>query len=384
MTAAEHPVMPEELMAYLDGELAADGAERVSRHLPGCAACQAIMRDLRAVSGDMARWDVAPPPSTLRPPSATLSSRERVPRGWWNARGWQLAAAAALVCIVAAIVVTSRSTPDGSPPGGERHPISIQMSGAPARSAEAVAVPEATSMRMAAGVVQAGAAADPLIARTASLTIVAREFDAVRPALERILAEVAGFPGRIDVSGARGEPRLLSATLRVPAERLEAAVTGLRGLGQVIAESQTGDDVTAQSVDLDARLANARNTETRLNEVLQRRTGDVADVLAAEREVARVRGEIEQMEAQRRMLTQRVTYATVDVTVREERKAALDLGPLPVGTQLRNAAVDGLRAASSSVVNAALFAARVAPVLLLWMLVLAWPARVVWRRVWHP
>ena len=76
--------------------------------------------------------------------------------------------------------------------------------------------------------------------------------------------------------------------------------------------------MTEQVVDVEARLSNARNTEKRLVDLLQKRTGDLADVLAAEREIARVREEIERFDAQRKNLERRVTYATLNLEVTEE------------------------------------------------------------------
>jgi Domain of unknown function (DUF4349) len=141
--------------------------------------------------------------------------------------------------------------------------------------------------------------------------------------------------------------------------------------------------VTEQVTDLDARLANARNTEKRLIELLQKRTGDLADVLEAEREVARVREEIERFEGQRKNLDSRVSHATVTLQVDEERKATLDMGPLTISGRLRNALVDGFVEAVESVLGMVLFIVRIAPFLLLWAMVLAWPARLLLRRMRH-
>lgn len=95
--------------------------------------------------------------------------------------------------------------------------------------------------------------------------------------------------------------------MRVPAGRLDEALTAIKAAGEVIEESQGADDVTEQVRDLDARLANSRNTEKRLNDLLLKRTGELADVLAAEREVSRVREEIERLEAQRKNFDRRLT-----------------------------------------------------------------------------
>lgn len=221
-----------------------------------------------------------------------------------------------------------------------------------------------------------------MIVRSATIRIVANRFDEVRPAIDRILRDVKGFAGRIDATAARGASRTLNATLRVPAPALDATLASIKQLGQVVGESQGGDDVTEQVVDIAARLANARHTESRLTQVLRERTGKVSDVLEAEREIARVREEIERLDAQRTNLDRRVTYATVTLEVTEEPKAAMDMGPLPVRARLRNAFVDGIRVAVESFLGLSLTLLSVAPTLVVWIALLFFPVRFIIRRTW--
>ena len=197
------------------------------------------------------------------------------------------------------------------------------------------------------------------------MNIVANNFETVRETIDGLLRGVGGFVGGMQASDVSGG-RSLRATLRVPAARLDETVRSLRSLGHVADESQSGEDVTEQVRDIEARLKNSRNTEQRLADVLRNRTGRVADILEVEREIARVREEIERMDAQRLNLERQVEYSTVTVQVTERRQATLDLGPMPIRTQLRNAFVDGVKDAYETLIAALVWFLGVAPVLLLW------------------
>ncbi len=141
-----------------------------------------------------------------------------------------------------------------------------------------------------------------------------------------------------------------------------------------------GEEVTQQYVDLVARLKNARVTEQRLAQILAQRTGKVADVLEVEREIARVRGEIERMDAQRKTLENQVAFASVRFELREEYQAQLNVTPPSTATRLRNAAVEGYKSATENAIGLAEFLLNAGPTLLLWGLIFYWPARLLWRR----
>src|SRR5205807_3939794 len=65
MNRSTHPVENEELMAYLDGELAVERARDVASHLEQCAECQALAADFRFVYQQMATWEAGPSPAGL-------------------------------------------------------------------------------------------------------------------------------------------------------------------------------------------------------------------------------------------------------------------------------------------------------------------------------
>jgi len=392
MSTIEHILPPDELMAYLDGELTPERAATIRTHLSECAVCQALAADVHRTSTALREWDVPAPPDSLRAPAMRVRDWRRLRTRFasWPAAVRHVAAAA--LCIVAAgavIWVFELEPPFAlSAPAARsesRDVVSIAVDRQPGAGGSARVTPRTATSAPAASRAEAQppaaapASSGPQIVRTVSLTMVTRDVASVRPALEGLLRELGGFFGSMQASE-EGDVATLRATLRVPAGRLEAAVTTLRQLGRVIDETRTGEDVSERVRDIEARLTNSRNTEKRLTEVLRTRTGDVADVLEVEREIARVREEIERMDAERNDLERRVAYATITLNVSQERQATLDIGPLPLSARFHNAAVDGLRRAFASIVEVTLSVLHIAPVVLLWTVVLWWPIRVVVRR----
>ena len=220
-----------------------------------------------------------------------------------------------------------------------------------------------------------------MIIRTARLSLITKEFDKARANLEAILKRHRGFIGELNAGGNTGSGRTLTATLRVPADQLDATMAEVKALGRVESESQGGQDVTSQYVDLQARLGNSRNTEERLTELLHNRTGKLSDVLQVEQELSRVRGEIEEMEAERKTMANQVSYATLNATITEDYKAELQVVPPSTSTRLGNAAIEGYRSMVDGVVSLALFLLSTGPSLLLWAAVLFLPGRLIWKKM---
>jgi hypothetical protein len=204
------------------------------------------------------------------------------------------------------------------------------------------------------------------VIRTAQLALVAKDFPAARAAVDALILRVGGFADHLAVSEDMGTAHTLRGVLRVPGDRLNEALTQLRALGHVMNDQQQAQDVADQLVDLDARLSSSRATEQRLIDLMQNRTGRLSDVLEVEREITRVRLDIERLAAEKQSLGRRVSYATIDLTIAEERKAGLEPGPLPLMTQLRIAAADGLQSAVDTVVATTLLGLRAGPSLLIW------------------
>ena len=420
MNTTAHPVALEEVMALVDGELSANRAQTLSAHIDQCAECREVVESLRATSQNMAKWAVEPLQELNE--AALLSAAKRVASEGESksnhslfrdmlTRKWVWASALSVVVTAVVFVVfvpgfffTRRSASvdyavrrkqteliDLSPYLSKLPPGADKAGGGGAAgdldmNEVSPPPPPPPPLRGKSGaeskiIAQSGASLSaPMIARTVSLSIVVKEFDASHTALDAILARHNGYAASLNVSTPQGAARALQASLRIPAPQLASALVELKGLGRVELETQNGEEVTQQHADLLARLKNSRETEQRLQDVLRNRTGKIKDILEVEEEIARVRGEIEQMEAEQKTLEHRVDFATIDLKLAEEYKAQLSSPAPSVGTQLRNASVNGFRNAFESLLALVLFLAESGPTLLLWFAVLSFPGWLLWKR----
>jgi hypothetical protein len=219
-------------------------------------------------------------------------------------------------------------------------------------------------------------ASDPgsrLIIRTGQAGI---EVDSLEPALDllRLTAtRIGGFVGNANVQTGRNQVRQATIEIKVPAGRFDDLTDGLRPLGRIEFLNVGAEDVSEEFVDLTARTANARRMEERLLELLATRTGKLQDVLSVERELARVREEIERMEGRMRYLKTRAQLSTLSVAIHEPP-------PLVSPTPGRNPVAQAVREAWRNFVG--VLAAGIASLgYLVPVLVLGWGAVVAGRRL---
>ena len=437
MSKSDHPIEQEELMAYLDGELATNRAVAAATHLEHCAECQDLVADLKNLSQDLMAWGIEEPESSSEISDeivGALEKRRKEPKKQGSIRRrWsmlftpkKLVFAAGLGVVMVLILsffsfsplrpvpmarlsrqeaklegyygnhgYMPNPVPVATPPAGPEAYASSSRSqtlGNVARIAPGIVANEqdAHGTRLATEGESVDNETDstdhavpsvPMIARVAGLTLTTKEFDKTRASLEDILKRHGGYMGELKVSAPSDAGRTLTATLRIPASQLDAAMTELKKLGRVEDESQGGEEVTQQYVDLQARLANGIHTEQRLTEILRTRTGKLQDVLRVELEIDRVRGEIEQMQAEKKELSKRVAFATLNTTVREEYFAKLQGTPPSTGSRFRNAAVDGYNTVVEGLIDVGLFLLSAGPSLLLWAVILFFPARWAWKKL---
>ncbi len=175
--------------------------------------------------------------------------------------------------------------------------------------------------------------------------------------VELVVEDFAGVPDRVvalvkrfdayvassDLSGSSGESRHARWTIRVPVERFEEFVNAAKGLGELVNVGTTSRDVSEEYYDVEARIRNKTKEEERLLALLEERPGKLEDVIAIERELSRVREELERMEGRMRVLSDLTSLTTVELSIREIRNYVPPQTPT-LATRVRRAFAGSLTA----------------------------------------
>jgi hypothetical protein len=106
--------------------------------------------------------------------------------------------------------------------------------------------------------------------------------------------------------------------VKILPDNLDRFLQKLRGIGELKNQALTTEDMTKAYFDTESRMKNARLMEQRLIEILKTKSKDVADLLAVEKELGRVREEIETMQGELKLMDSQVAFATVTITLAEK------------------------------------------------------------------
>jgi hypothetical protein len=151
----------------------------------------------------------------------------------------------------------------------------------------------------------------------AEVTLAAENLTTAEQTLRQLVRQHRGYISGINISGATGGPRSGTWTIRVPSERFDAFMSAATRLGELQSLNSSSEEVTEEYYDLSARLTSKRAEERRLLAHLERSTAKLQEILAVERELTRVRGEIEQMQGRQRLLDNLTALTTFTLTINE-------------------------------------------------------------------
>ena len=213
--------------------------------------------------------------------------------------------------------------------------------------------------------------------RTAMISVEVQDAQSALQRLEKIASSLGGFVADTSVNRAPDGSQSGNISLRVPSDRFDAALQQVREIGRVQSWATGVEDVTAAYVDLEARIKNARREEQEVTKLYDR-GGKLEDVLKVSTRLAEVRGGIEQLEGQMRVMKDQVSLSTVTVRFFERGEAAVaETTKYDLGYHLRSA-VRSLALISRAILTTTIYVLISGSVLWVPLLVLILVVR--WRR----
>ena len=218
---------------------------------------------------------------------------------------------------------------------------------------------------------------DRKIIRNANLTV---EVTSPTDAQHKLVGIAESHQGFVVTSEAtqraaqdKAKPEMtVNLVLRVPASQFDSVIEQVRAVGvRIIDEKVSGQDVTEEFMDLEARIKNQKALELQFLEIMKR-AGKVEDALSVQRELAEVRTEIEKLEGRRRFLENQSSLSTINVTLQPPTQIVNATG---FWYSVKTAFSDGVDVAVGIILFFIRAIIALAPVLLLIVLPLALLAR---------
>jgi hypothetical protein len=167
---------------------------------------------------------------------------------------------------------------------------------------------------------------DRKLIRNGEMTIEVKSVEVALTTLRQIVRSIGGqSTNQLERQNEYGA-RTASVTWLVPAERLDAAIEALRALGQPQVLSFQTEDVTTGYIDVKVRIDTQKQLEQHLVALLRRSSNRLSDLLEIEREVARVREEIDRLEGRIRLWDNQIAMSSVVITLTEPASIAASTG----------------------------------------------------------
>jgi Domain of unknown function (DUF4349) len=155
------------------------------------------------------------------------------------------------------------------------------------------------------------------IITNAEVFLILEDLDAGEKQLKELIAQNGGQIASSDLRGTSGSQRAGHWKVRIPIANFDAFKAKAEKIGNLERSSTNSSDVTEEFYDVEARLKNKKIEEARLIQHLEKSTAKLSDILEVEKELSRVRGEIEQMQGRINMLNNLTSLTTIDISLRE-------------------------------------------------------------------
>jgi hypothetical protein len=163
-----------------------------------------------------------------------------------------------------------------------------------------------------------GALANRKLIRNATVELEIVSFDNAVQKITAFANEEHGYVATTDSEKQANGKLKGRIVVKVLPENLGRFLQKIRSLGELKNQALGTEDVTKAYFDTDSRLKNGHVMEQRLIDMLKTKTGKVSDLLQVEKELGRVREEIEKMQGELKYWDSQVQFATVTISLAEK------------------------------------------------------------------
>lgn len=223
----------------------------------------------------------------------------------------------------------------------------------------------------------------PKIIRNGSLTLRVDDVEKRAEELKTLALSKNGFVASSNISDVNGVKNGY-LTIRIPSDKFDETVAAAKKIALVVFnESSNADDVTAQYVDLDARLRAAKAEEAQYLEILKQ-ARSVEDTLNVSARLADVRTRIEQIQGQLRSLNDQTDYATLSISLTQSARVEVPTRtwkPLETMKEALRVLVIALQSLIDVIITGVIFLVGFLLPIILVIAIVAWIIRAIWKKI---
>jgi hypothetical protein len=162
---------------------------------------------------------------------------------------------------------------------------------------------------------------------TARVELVTEELASFETKLLKLVQANKAYVADSDIEGSAGVRRGGTWKVRVPVDNYDAFLKAVVSFGELLSIKSESQDVSEEFFDLEARQLAKKTEEARLLKHLTESTGKLEDILAVERELSRVRTELERMQGRLRAIENLASLTTVTIRASEVKGYVPEASP---------------------------------------------------------
>ncbi len=164
-----------------------------------------------------------------------------------------------------------------------------------------------------------GLAVEPALIATGTVSLEAEDVGAARFDVRRIVDEGGGAVTEQETTTDEGEVSSARLVLRVPSERFEETTAALEDVATLTSSTSAAQDVTAEVVDVEARIRAQRKSVERV-EALLARAETIQEVVSVESQLASRQAELDSLVARQNKLADQTSLSTITVYIEQVRE----------------------------------------------------------------